>query len=333
MRAINSSPECVRFRPQSLGERRREVFGSGGCEAGLFGQRGDPAPLNTIGEREEHALSATALLLVSQTKWQVREAHVSHRFLGEPGGIRTHDPKRGKSQKAWAEARKRIDLIFSSLMDRPAETLNRQELQMIADAYASQSSAAYAVRSLRPALKWAAQRGYIPEDAARLHPPVPVKRRKRVLARGELQALLPVLRDRSRPYAAALRFMLLTLARRDEAALARWRDVDLTTEIWTIPETNNGEPHLVPLSKQALSLLDGIRPSEPKPDSLIFATRTGARLRNWDRETKAFHKASGTSGWTRHDLRRTGATMLGEMGELPDIIEAALESIRDHIVL
>ena len=32
-------------------------------------------------------------------------------------------------------------------------------------------------------------------------------------------------------------------------------------------------------------------------------------------------------GWTRHDLRRTGATMLGEMGELPDIIEAALNHV------
>src|ERR1700679_2199710 len=31
--------------------------------------------------------------------------------------------------------------------------------------------------------------------------------------------------------------------------------------------------------------------------------------------------------WHRHDLRRTGATLLGEMGELPDIIEAALNHV------
>src|SRR5271156_6473045 len=37
-----------------------------------------------------------------------------------------------------------------------------------------------------------------------------------------------------------------------------------------------------------------------------------------------------TEGWTRHDLRRTGATMLGEMGELPDIIEAALNHVTIH---
>ncbi len=48
---------------------------------------------------------------------------------------------------------------------------------------------------------------------------------------------------------------------------------------------------------------------------------------NWDRETRAIQIASGTNGWTRHDLRRTGATMLGEMGELPDIVEAALNHV------
>ncbi len=60
---------------------------------------------------------------------------------------------------------------------------------------------------------------------------------------------------------------------------------------------------------------------------LIFATSAGTPLGNWDRETKALQQASRTAGWTRHDLRRTGATMLGEMGELPDIIEAALNHV------
>ena len=91
---------------------------------------------------------------------------------------------------------------------------------------------------------------------------------------------------------------------------------------------------VVPLSRQAIDLLrsrlptdDADHAKQPDPDALIFATSTGAPLGNWDRETKALQEASGTQGWTRHDLRRTGATMLGEMGELPDIIEAALNHV------
>lgn len=248
--------------------------------------------------------------------------------------LNMYGEKRGNAQKAWGEARKRIDLIFKPLLSRPSEAVTRQDIQMLADAYASQSSASYAVRSLRPALKWAAEREYVPEDLARIRPPAPVRRRKRVLANAELAAILPILRASERPYAAALRFMLLTLTRRQETALARWCDVDMDARTLTLSDTKNGEPHIVPLSRQAMNLLrsrlpgdGGDNPIQPDPGALIFTTSTGAALRNWDREAKALQVASGTSGWTRHDLRRTGATMLGNMGELPEIVEAALNHV------
>jgi len=234
----------------------------------------------------------------------------------------------GAGQKSWGEARKRVDLVFRALLKRPAETLTARDFQLAADAYPSQASASHAVRTIRPALKWAAHRGYLADDIARIHPPAPVKRRDRVLSRTELAALLPVLRASRQAHAAALRFMLLTLARRQEAAMARWRHVDLTAGTWTIPATKNGTPHVVPLSRQALALLQDNLPPEAAPgDGLIFATSTGAPLGNWDRSTKGIQQRSGTAGWTRHDLRRTGATMLGEMGELPDIVEAALNHV------
>ena len=242
--------------------------------------------------------------------------------------------KRGNTQKTWADARKRIDLAFKTLLGKPVASLSASDFQLVVDAYPSEASASFVVRSIRPALKWAAQRGYLPEGTTRIHPPAPVQRRKRILAYDELAAALPVLRASSRPYAPALRFMLLTLTRRQETALARWRDVNMDARIWTITETKNGEPHFVPLSRQALDLLrcqlptdEAGNPKLPDPNALVFATSTGAPLGNWDRETKALQEASGTEGWTRHDLRRTGATMLGEMGELPDIIEAALNHV------
>ncbi len=242
--------------------------------------------------------------------------------------------KRGNAQKSWGEARKRIDLAFKALLGKPVASLSVTDFQMIVDAHPSEASAGFVVRSIRPALKWGAQRGYLSEDAARIHPPAPVKHRKRILTRDELANLLPVLRASRRPYAPALLFMLLTLTRPQETALARWHDVDLKARTWTIPETKNGEPHTVPLSRQAIDLLrsrlptdDAGDPKQPDPSALVFATSTGAPLGNWDRETKALQEASGTRGWTRHDLRRTGATMLGEMGELPDIIEAALNHV------
>jgi integrase len=251
--------------------------------------------------------------------------------------------------KSWPESRKRIAVVFKPLMSRPVATMTLGDLQLTADGYTSErtgrvspKSAAFAVRTLRPVLKWAAHtgRGYVSEELARISTPGDVKPRKRILSRDELATLLPTLHASNRPYAAALHFMLLTITRRQEVAMARWRDVDMIARTWIIRETKNGQPHTVPLSRQAMELLQSRlpvsgqgEPNTPDRDALIFATSTGARLLNWDRETKAQQGASGTKDWTRHDLRRTGATMLGEMGEMPDIIEAALNHAVIHSAL
>ena len=67
-----------------------------------------------------------------------------------------------------------------------------------------------------------------------------------------------------------------------------------------------------------------------QPDHLIFATAPGAPLGNWDRAGKWFQEASGTAGWHRHDLRRTAATFMGNLGTDPHIIEAALGHVTVH---
>ena len=307
----------------------------------------------------------------------------------------------GKTLKSWPHSRKRVELVFKSLLPRAMTDLTAADLQMAADAYPAAQSAAFAVRTIRPALKWAAHRGHLSATFANLHSPAPVRRRRRVLNRDELAALLPILRAGTEAHAAArrfaaitghaevlglhwrqidfstgtlihrtkpagiasvhtmalpgaaidlllglpigapgaavfphakahpavLRFIMLTLVRREEAAGARWREIDLTNGTWTVPgeRTKNAESHTVPLSRQAIALLRTLGPGST--DELVFRTFTGSPIGNWDRETKALQEATGTKGWTRHDLRRTGATMLGEMGELPDIIEAALNHV------
>jgi integrase len=166
--------------------------------------------------------------------------------------------------------------------------------------------------------------GYASEAVLGLQPPAPTKRRKRVLSGAELARILPVLQSSERPAWLMMHFILLTLARREEAARATWQDVDWANRTWTISDTKSGEPHVVPLSHQALELLRRFHGSGADSKARIFSTRTGGALANWDRETKALHQVTGTSDWHRHDLRRTAATILGNLGELPDIIEAAL---------
>jgi integrase len=247
--------------------------------------------------------------------------------------------KRGASLKSWPEAKRRIESVFVHLLKKPVATMKPGDLQFEADKWPSGQSAAAAVRYIRPILKWASEggRGYVARDLANLSPPATVGRRDRVLSRDELAQVLPVLRESNRPYASAMLFMLRTLARREEACSARWRDIDFVAKTWTIKETKNQQPHVVPLSGQAIALLKSLFPkqrdgkaADPKPGDLIFATATGEPLGNWDRETKVIQKTSKTAGWNRHDLRRTGATLLGNMGHPPHVIEAALNHTAVH---
>ena len=250
--------------------------------------------------------------------------------------LNLYGKKEGDKLKTWDACRKMIENVFAAHLGKPLATMKLGDLQMTADSHKSQQSAAASVRYLRPVLKWASHTGrnYAALELTLIKPPATVKRRDRILSDEELVKLLPALKASNRPYAIAMRFMLLTLARREEVGAARWGEVDLDSGTWTIPKTKNKQPHVVPLSRQAADLLKSLLPTDkegnptiPKPDVLLFATQTGNALGNWDRETKAIMKASGTEKWTRHDLRRTGATILGNMGELPDIIEAALNHV------
>jgi integrase len=64
--------------------------------------------------------------------------------------------------------------------------------------------------------------------------------------RGELRAL-------------ALRFVTLTAARSREVQLASWAEIDGT--LWRIPadRTKTGQPHIVPLTEEALAALERAR--------------------------------------------------------------------------
>jgi integrase len=243
-----------------------------------------------------------------------------------------YEAQRGNDLKSWKHSRKRVDRVFAALLPRSVQSLTAAEFQITADRFPARQSASFAVRTLRPVLHWAAKRGYCPPALAEFEQPATVRQRHRVLSRDELALLLPVLGDGPEAHGACLRFILLTASRLGEAGGARWRDVDWQVGTWTIPreQAKSDQAHIVPLSRQAIALLRRRLPVGARPDALIFAAATGAPLGNWDRAGKWFQTASGTTDWHRHDLRRTAATLMGELGTDPHVIEAALGHVTVH---
>jgi integrase len=239
--------------------------------------------------------------------------------------------EQGNPAKSWGtQMRAQIERVFRPHLDTALAALRVGDLQLTIDSHPKPKSASFGLRCLLTVLRWAAAptRGYVDRAVLDLRTSAPKPSRDRVLSREELARLLPVLRADASPYARAMQCILLTACRRGEVEAARWRDVAYGA--WTLPATKNGQQHVIPLSRQASALLRGLQPVREAPEGFVFTTGGGRPLTAWEAATERLQQASGTADWTRHDLRRTAATLMGEMGVIPDIIEATLNHVTVH---
>ena len=57
---------------------------------------------------------------------------------------------------------------------------------------------------------------------------------------------------------------------------------------------------------------------------------SGAVFSGWSKSKARLDRRCGVSGWTLHDLRRTAATGMAELGVAPHVIEAVLNHASGH---
>lgn len=121
-------------------------------------------------------------------------------------------------------------------------------------------------------------------------------------------------------FAAFVRFLLLTSARRNEAAGMRWSEI--ANGDWTLPAARNktGVELVRPLSVAAKEIVEGL----PRLCEFVFS-RNGRAAMGGIAELKfRLDQASGVSGYTIHDLRRTSRSLMSRAGVPSDIAELCL---------
>jgi integrase len=142
-------------------------------------------------------------------------------------------------------------------------------------------------------------------------------------------------------FGSIVRLLILTGQRREEVGGMRWSELNLSHALWNIgaQRTKNGIAHDVPLSSMAAEILTS-RPRQEDRD-LVFGSRDGP-FQGWSKAKAALDarllaaarlehgpKAS-MQPWRVHDLRRTVATRLAELGVLPHVVEAVLNHVSGH---
>jgi integrase len=165
-----------------------------------------------------------------------------------------------------------------------------------------------------------------------LEPPGPVAgtdkategSRDRVLTDTELAAIWRALGPDD--YGDIVRLLILTGQRREEIGALRWSEVDVDRGLLMLSatRTKNKRQHEVPLAPMAR----GILAARSRSDGAVFG-RNGAG--GWSmRKATLDRRLADAKPWRLHDLRRTCATGMAELGVAPHIIEAVLNHISGH---
>ena len=267
----------------------------------------------------------------------------------------TRNARAGKRSRSTKEAQRQLDAdILPQIGCIKAENVTRQHVMQVVEEIADRGALVSADRALglvRAVYNWACGTGRLERN-----PTLGLKKRNagraktRVLGPGEIRAfwqaietldgISPSLRD-------AYRLQLLTGARIGEVLGARRAEIDLDRNIWTIAaiRTKAGREHALPLSPNAATIFQAAiervdaaaqcraeraaracepspwvfpSPSTPGPIDPHAATTGILRMR------LRLSGAGLTESFNTHDLRRTLATQLGEMGVADELIERIL---------
>ena len=127
--------------------------------------------------------------------------------------------------------------------------------------------------------------------------------------------------------ALALKLAPLVFVRPGELRAAEWTEFDLVNAEWRIPgeRMKMGEPHVVPLSRQALAILHELQPLARGGKYLFPSLRTRDRPMSDNTINAALRRMGYTSEeQTGHGFRSMASTLLNEQGFPPDVIELQL---------
>jgi integrase len=146
--------------------------------------------------------------------------------------------------------------------------------------------------------------------------------RSRILSDDELRAVWKAADAGKEPLHSVIKFLLLTGARRGEAAKLSWTEISGAD--WTLPAIRNKTKVDLtrPLSAAARTVIE----SQSRGEGLfIFTTTNGKRsVANFSNFKARFDQECGVSDWTWHDLRRSARSLMARAGVSADTAERCL---------
>ena len=202
-------------------------------------------------------------------------------------------------------------------------------LSAISRAHSSHTAAA-ARRALSAFYRWCMEEGWAQANPViGTRKPAQAPARDRVLTDAELVAIWRACGDDE--YGRIVRLLILLGSRRQEIGGMRWSEIDLDAGTWTLPKerSKNRRAHTIALPPAALDIIWSVLRSTR--DNL-FGDRAADGFTSWIGGKRELDQRLGDSvkPWRVHDMRRSVATGMADIGIEPHHIEAVLNHHGGH---
>lgn len=159
----------------------------------------------------------------------------------------------------------------------------------------------------------------------------PKKKNMAALPPDELSELMIAIANASikRTTRCLIEWQLHTMTRPAEAATTRWADIDFEKKIWTIPaeRMKKRRTHMIPLTEQAIALLEAIKPYSGHREYVFPADRNPRTHCNSQTANMALKRMGFEGRLVSHGMRSIASTILNEKGFEPELIEVALAHV------
>jgi integrase len=190
------------------------------------------------------------------------------------------------------------------------------------------SAANHLLAMLKTFFGWVVSEEYIGRDqnpTTDLKPPTKDVARDRILTDDEIVAFWAASEKIGWPYGAVFKLLLLTAQRRNEVGHMTWDEIDLGNAVWTIPKerSKNGNAHIVQLSDCVVEVIKSV--PRINGSRYVFTTAGTTPVQGWSAAKASLDKQMGEGeSFTLHDLRRTAASGMAQLGIPPQVVDKIL---------
>jgi len=239
-----------------------------------------------------------------------------------------------RHNRSWREVQRVFDIyILPKWNDRPLEHITPTDVHEVLDELVDAGHPYMANRLLahvRKFFNWCKERHWLTETPTEaIKRPAREQSRNRVLDKDEIKRFCAACDEIGWPFGPCFTLLLVTGQRRDEVACMKWTHINIDDAVWTLPrqETKADRQHDVPLSPLALSILEVL----PRNGDYVFTTTGRSPISGFSKAKARLDQLSKVGSWRLHDLRRTAASGMAEIGIAPHVIERVLNHASGQI--